>query len=230
MTRYDESGININTYKLLYGAAKDEIDISDKNIKMLMTIDTFTKILHKKLLKRIIELNKVKNIGIELDNIKYNKETNMYEYIDDDIKVPFKVFSDQIIDASKGVIKELESDNRKGRCHERSMDLSLNFENSKILTGIIHFGKRKSLHSVLLTNDGNIIDWTRNMITDKDTFYKIYNFILISEVDTSHLEDDMKILGQLDIDSKVFLTFRDELMKDVELNKNLFDEVGKKYK
>ncbi len=102
MTRYDESGININTYKLLYGASQTEIDKSDKSVKMLMTIDTFTKILHKKLLKRIIELNKVKNIGIELDNIKYNKETNMYEYVEDDIKVPFKVFSDQIIEASRG--------------------------------------------------------------------------------------------------------------------------------
>ncbi len=128
------------------------------------------------------------------------------------------------------MIKELESDNRKGKCHLRSMDLSLNFENSKILTGIIHFGKRKSLHSVLLTNEGNIIDWTRNLVTDKDTFYKIYNFILISEVDTLNLENDMKVLGQLDIDSKVFLTFRDELMKDVELNKNLFSEVEKKHK
>lgn len=228
MSKYNISGMNENTYQLLYGSKKSEVNISDKNVKMLMTIDTFTKIFHKKFLDRMIELNKVKKIDINLDNIKYNDDKNMYEYIEGDSSVSFKIFSDQILEAPKGTIKELESDKRKGKCHQRTMEIALSFENSKILTGIIHFGNHKALHSVLLTSDGNIIDWTGNMITDKDTFYKMYDFILINEVDPLNLDDDIKLLSQLDIDSKVYLTFRDELMRDIELNKDVFNSESNK--
>ncbi len=158
MSKYDISGMNKNTYQLLYGSEKSEVNISDRNIKMLMTIDTFTKIFHKKFLDRMIELNKVKKIDINLDNIKYNDDKNMYEYIEGDSSISFKIFSDQILEAPKGIIKELESDKRQGKCHQRNMEIALSFENSKILTGIIHFGNHKALHSVLLTSEGNIID------------------------------------------------------------------------
>ncbi len=66
------------------------------------------------------------------------------------------------------------------------------------------------------------------MITDKDTFYKIYDFILINEVNPLNLDDDIKLLSQLDIGSKVYLTFRDELMRDIELNKDVFNSKSNK--
>ena len=50
MSKYNISGMNENTYQLLYGSEKSEVNISDKNVKMLMTIDTYTKIFHKKFL------------------------------------------------------------------------------------------------------------------------------------------------------------------------------------
>ena len=60
MSKYNISGMNENTYQLLYGSEKSEVNISDKNVKMLMTIDTYTKIFHKKFLHFWILLRRIK--------------------------------------------------------------------------------------------------------------------------------------------------------------------------
>lgn len=111
------------------------------------------------------------------------------------------------------------------------ISLSLNFPN-EVVTGFIYgiSDKVKYLHSWIEFNkDGNeyVIDYTMNVIMNKEGYYFIRQAEELSRISNQDILFDSKI----SINSKVYLVFRHEIMKELEKNSFLFPDYGKvKYK
>ena len=56
----------------------------------------------------------------------------------------------------------------------------------------------------------------------KSDYYKITEFEEIARFKGDTVKDDMLYAGPLDLGSKVYVCFRDEIIKDLEKNKTLF--------
>ena len=152
---------------------------------------------------------------------------NSHEYILENGEIiTFELLSEHLKCVNKELISELESQKRKGQCHSKSLFLGIANEKSNILTGYYTFENETALHSVveIIDENGNpkILDWTRNLIIDEDIYVKLFKFNTITKIDSSLVFDEIESLAKLDIDLKTYLTFRDELLKDMEKNSQIF--------
>ena len=150
----------------------------------------------------------------------------------DEILIEFRKLSDAII-GLKGDT-ELETEKRSGKCHLKSLKVSKNLGiSNNIVTGYI-FGysdKDKYFHSwVEYSHKGKeyVIDYTRNIIINKEAYYRLMNAIPLSRISNKTIEEDENILLNLPesdtITLKEYLVFRDEIMKNFERNKKIFEE------
>ena len=100
------------------------------------------------------------------------------------------------------------------------------------MTGYYTTNLNKILHSVVeIVKDGKnyILDWTQNIWMPKDDYIKIYKFQILEKINSNDLEQDFKKLKKLEFKSlKTYLVFRDEIIKDLEKNKHLFDAYSSK--
>lgn len=228
--KYDESGININTKNILfnddfYTLLESEFG-SLEYAKILFAIDTYTRMVHKNIFEKMLLKLQAGRFKIDLSKIKYNEDKKQQEYkLENGETITFDLLSDQL-DADKKILNELESNKRKRQCHSRSIDVGNQIENSAVLTGTITVGNCKVLHSVVeIINKQNkpvILDWTRNLVIDKESYIKLFKFDILTSVDSKLIFDDLNILKELKFDVKQYLVFRDELMKDVEKNSQIF--------
>lgn len=234
-----KNGININTEKLLKQSRfYMKIDKSEKqskeNLKTIMLIDYYTRLKEKNIFKTLLNIYFHKIININLNDINYNEERKRYEYKLDNGKIlTFNMISNNISDEE--LVQELTSKNRKHKCHKRSLELSPSFENSNILTGYVTLKKNKILHSVVettLNGQEVILDWTFNIEMPKKEYIDLFKFKILSSISAKNLENDLDLIGQssVNITDKTYLVFRDELIKDLEKNKQLFEnnEIHKK--
>ena len=72
--------------------------------------------------------------------------------------------------------------------------------NSKILTGIIKLESEYILHSVLEIKDKDskkikIIDWTRNLVIEKELYLKIFEFHILEEIEINYLDASIRGIG-----------------------------------
>jgi hypothetical protein len=128
--------------------------------------------------------------------------------------------------------KELESSKRIGKCHPGSSLISQIFlkelrKKSDVVSGRINFfdGKASIIHSWVETNlsprKTSIIDYTMNVIMDKDGYEFLNHPEELNRVSSTTIKNDTisglykKIinLGFADVE---YLFFRDELVKDVK--------------
>lgn len=216
------SGINENTYNLLF---KDNLNLIEEeqgsyNKQMAwIAISKFTKNNEITLKEdsKFVYSYKDKCLG----EINYCKNKKACEYKDDSIVINFKRISDQI--KNKELIKELTSDKRNGHCHSRSVEFSQSIKDSSIVTGYLTIGKKKVLHSVIEYKHNGIvyiIDWTKNLIITKQEYVYLTNFIEISNILSSKIINDLRIFSRIGLGYKPYLTFRDEILRDI--NKNSF--------
>lgn len=200
----------------------------DEN-RILTAISDFTKktVSQKekiRLLKSLKEDKLVKNFII-------NDSTLIIYTSDFEIRVG--KLSDIIVELKQD--SEIETDDREGKCHTKSIEISerLGIIND-IVTGYI-FGysdKAKYLHSwVEFSEKGKefVIDYTKNIMINKEAYYKLMHVIPLSRISDTNIKEDKKILfkhfsklGQFNI--KEYLVFRDEIMKGFEKNIELFEE------
>ena len=113
---------------------------------------------------------------------------------------------------------ELETTKRYRKCHTRSIDLALAIGDAKVVTGIAKLNGVEFLHSIveiMLDNKTLYLDWTRNIMMPQDEYKRLFRYREISKVDAKNIISDME----------EYLLFRDELMKDVEKNKSVFQKV-----
>lgn len=235
MTNKEEylGGINRKTYDLLFEDEKlpiiEEKTEKDKN-RILREIATFTKLDEKsrkgKFFMKLYEII----FHMDFNKISYNKESRKYEYNSFDKVITFEKLSDKIED--KKIKKELLSSKREGECHTAALMLVDHFENpATILTGTL-YGKNL-LHSIIelqSKNNNYIVDYTLNLIMPKQYYMYLTQFKQIENIkDIDTLKDKKDGTEDFYTDIgfyiKPYLTFREELKKDLKKNKTMLNEV-----
>ena len=154
-------------------------------------------------------------------NIKFNKETGINHYKDDNYEFDFYLFSDQI--ESFNMMRNLKSKKRFHKCHEASLGIALNGEdeNTYILTGYVPTIDEEILHSVVeLEYDSEIyiVDYTQNIMMKKEDFIRLNNFRLITRIPSSKVREDMDVMTRINIELPYYLVFRDEIVRDLKKN------------
>ena len=212
-------GVNSNTYELLF----DEERLSgnstlnnNRNIFFIIDVNNLSNIFEK---VGTIILHKIFFNGkIELKRISYDEKDSIYTYmLDNNDKLSFRRLSDYLKRLTKEDKKELLSTRRYGHCHDRSLYLGIGNKKSKILSGICTLDNKSFYHSVLELENGNIIDWTTNLIMNKSDYEKLTDFKVISSIDSEDLEELLtinKLSPKLNI--RMYLYFRDELVDDLD--------------
>ena len=127
---------------------------------------------------------------------------------------------------------------RSGLCHEKSIFLSLCLDiDNDLLTGYVYglSDKDKYLHSVVEFTSKNkkyILDYTMNAIINKDGYDYLMDFEELSRITKSSLQNDFKIFKGFSklypIGTKEYLVYRDEIMRDINKNKDIIVGDGKK--
>lgn len=238
---YTEYGMNKNTENIILGDHKISIEDDEiiKNTIALLAIDTYTQIVHRNIIQKKLIKKEQQNrydINISTNNIKYNKETKKHECtLKNGNIVTFDLISETLEKPSKKVIKELESNERKKKCHLMSVYVALQHEDSIVHTGTIIIGSNKILHSVveIKTKKGKefILDWTKNIVMDKDEYIKLFSFNILESIKSEDILNDSKFIKGTEILSlKYYLTFRDEIIKDLNRNSFIFDKETNKVK
>ena len=146
MNKEDYSGIHPDTYKMLFSDNKNlpkEELATNENTMILATLNVFTKLEHKSIFIKFLKKRLSHNLNVEVDKIIYNEETKEYEYKVGERTITFRMISDIVKD--KEFLKELKSNKRFGKCHERSFQLAPNIENSKIVKSNIGFLNKNEL-------------------------------------------------------------------------------------
>ncbi|MBP3581732.1 MAG: hypothetical protein J6J33_03155 [Clostridia bacterium] len=122
--------------------------------------------------------------------------------------------------------KELESDERSGRCHQGSLNLSqfeFDFEHS-VVTGDTYnlSNKSKYLHTWIETTLGGeeiVIDYTMNAAINKAAYYEFMHAKPINTISGENVKHDIPIVLTSkygNTDNRMYLLFRDEMMAEIE--------------
>lgn len=222
--------INNNTYELLFSYfdnLPENESATYENTIALKTIECFTKLketnISNELIKIIYERKK-----IDLSKITYNKEIDMFEYRDSNRLITFDKLSDHL--QEKDLKEELMSNKRYKKCHERSMHIAPSIKDSRIVTGYIIIGNSKRLHSIIeydIDDKTIVLDWTSNLYIIKEQYIDLTEFREVSSFRGEKIIDDAKLIqGNIYITKKPYLTFRDELMRDIKKNLPIFGATG----
>lgn len=231
--KYDKDGINLNTKYILFSDEKnipEEEYGSIDNLVDLCTIEVYTSMYNDFIIKRIFKTLLLKRKGININKIRYDKDKNNYEYVKSNGEViVFDMISKNLIDPPKEVIKELESSKRYGKCHMRSVETCVSLEDSIVQTGTITLENMRYIHTVIESKDkmGNplIYDWTKNLIIGKNEYIELFNFKILSSINSDEIFKDIQDIEQLPfISIRTYLMFKYELLRDLSKNKFLFEQ------
>lgn len=125
--------------------------------------------------------------------IDSDKHTLWYQYSGPSIRFPFYLLSSCVRDDL--MVQELQSLNRYNNSCYRNIEISKNFDNSKIAIGFVQKEGVVSLHSWIefdIYGDELVVDCTRNVILKKDAYYYLTDAEKI--VDFDYKEFDQYIL------------------------------------
>ncbi len=222
-SKYNESGINNNTYNLLFSdydnIPKEEQPALEKSY-IISVIQLYTRFREKSIFSKILKLNFEKKYKIDFSKIKFNKENQNYEYEFQGEVYTFDKLSKKIND--KNIKKELESEKRYRKCHLKSAEIATSLPKSCILTGYVKRYDGKFLHSIveIEKEDGKyIIDYTKNIIMPKEQYVKLTEFEELESIsDLEYLEYIQRLENIPDLNGKVLLTFGREIFKELEKN------------
>ena len=228
----DYCGIHPNTYNMLFKKKqefpKEELG-TEENSKIIDTLNIFTELNHKSIFISLLKKFFSNKYNIDLDKIKYNEEIKQYEYvIDAENVITFNMISNIVND--KKLIRELKSEKRFGKCHERSCQQAPNIDNAKIVTGIFKTIEGKFLHTVIEFHGKEntyIMDWTQNYYMKKEDYIKLMEFQELTTFDAQDVFYDMNLMEKMNVKHvclKPYLSFRNEIIKDLEKNMHLLSE------
>lgn len=230
--KYDDSGINKNTYDILFSDHEnipEEERTSIENNYIIAVIQSYTRFREKGIFSKLLKLAFEKKHKIDFSKIKYNEKNKEYEYEFNGEVYTFEKLSNKL--ENKNIKKELESERRYGQCHEKSIEISMALLESYIVTGYIKENKGKFLHSIveIETKKGKyIIDYTKNIIMPKEQYVKLTSFEELERIsDMEYLQHVQKIQDFTNvskIDLKAYTTFGKEIAKELEKNSYMFKE------
>ena len=201
------NGMNKNTNMLLFN---DDFDahrceeLTDKE-SIFIEIDKITKLSDDEIKKKL------------RFNFKLRKKDNIFTIKKRKLKYNFKMMDDYM--ESNQVKEELRSDERYRKCGEMAISIAYSVdENVNIIIGYLNMFNGKIIHSVIerfKDSESYIFDYTRNLVMRKEDYFDITNFKVLNIVKNSDLKKDIELLRGLNIYTKPYLIFRDEMMRDL---------------
>ena len=182
----------------------------------------------KEMLEKLKEIKDyVIDVKIE-SNEKFNVPEVIIETTDGIIRaIQFSAFRPKV----KEIISNIEDETRYGNCYKFAFYISVGipFENY-LTTGYIYgySDKAKYLHSWVEVNiDGEdyVIDATLNAMVNKEGYYLIENAKPINKISKQTLINDLdnyKIIDNENIPVEVYYVFRNEIIEELNKNKDIF--------
>ena len=203
--KYTEQGVNTKNNDILF--YKKDIKAHKLDEKALV-IHSFTS---NDNISRILYHAK----GYKLVRIDSKKQKIIYQ----DEEIEFSTISDVLEGDEENITKYkkelLNLRQRTRKCHNMSLSFLGSDIGDRVVTGYIDSTSKNTrvIHSWLETED-KVIDYTCNLIIDKDQYYKLWNPEVLSVISREDFKADyekefMHILG-----CKFYCLFRDELYKE----------------
>lgn len=173
----------------------------------------------------IKENNGIICIKTNFGEIKFSTITNFFPNIEFDEEI-------EDIKTRMGQIDE-ESD-----CHGQAIEYSqrlsdIGIEND-VVTGnrYLTTDKSSNLHSwneFQINGKEHVLDYTQNVVMNKEGYYALNHINkVLSRVNCQDIPKDKKIINQMTgryyMDVKTYLTCRDEIMQNLQKNKEIFEE------
>ncbi len=220
------NGMNINTYNLLFDDFNNKI--SDKkgsceSLNALCVISKFTKFDDIKIYCLMAGMYETID-DYDFRTISWSDELNSFIYQKGNFKIPFNLLSDFM--THEDVKKELTSDERLHKCHEKSILLASIYPNFRIITGYVYLEKQRMLHSVIEYDDNEetiILDWTKNLRMLKEDYTRLTNLRVIETIEGYDVKNDITgPIIQMGMDFKTYCAFRPEIVKELKKNNSIF--------
>lgn len=220
------NGMNINTYNLLFDDLNNEK--SDKkgsyeSLNALCVISKFTKFDDIKIYCLMAGMYETID-DYDFRTISWSNELNSFIYQKGNFKIPFNLLSDFM--THEDVKKELTSDERIHKCHEKSILLASIYPNFRIITGYVYLEKQRMLHSVIEYDDNEetiILDWTKNLRMLKEDYIRLTNLRVIETIEGYDVKNDIAgPIIQMGMDFKTYCAFRPEIVKELKKNNSIF--------
>ncbi len=222
-TKYTESGINKNTYELLfsdYNNIPEKEQPAMENSYIITIIQSYTRFREKDIFSRLLKLAFEKVHKVDFSKIKYNEKTKEYEFEFNGEVYTFDKLSNRI--EEENIKKELESKRRYRQCHLKSIELAMAQPEAYILTEYVKRFDGKYLHSIVEIEKKNrkyVIDYTKNIIMPKEQYVKLTSFEELERIsDMEYLQHVQKTVNIPHIDLKVYTTFGKDIAKELEKN------------
>ena len=220
------NGMNINTYNLLFDDINNKI--SDKkgsceSLNALCVISKFTKFDDIKIYCLMAGMYETID-DYDFRTISWSAQPNSFIYQKGNFKIPFNLLSDFM--THEDVKKELTSDERLHKCHEKSILLASIYPNFRIITGYVYLEKQRMLHSVIEYDDNEetiILDWTKNLRMLKEDYIRLTNLRVIETIEGYDVKNDITgPIIQMGMDFKTYCAFRPEIVKELKKNNSIF--------
>lgn len=220
------NGMNINTYNLLFDDINNKM--SDKkgsceSLNALCVISKFTKFDDIKIYCLMVGMYETID-DYDFRTISWSDELNSFIYQKGNFKIPFNLLSDFM--THEDVKKELTSDERIHKCHEKSILLASIYPNFRIITGYVYLEKQRMLHSVIEYDDNEetiILDWTKNLRMLKEDYIRLTNLRVIETIEGYDVKNDIAgPIIQMGMDFKTYCAFRPEIVKELKKNNSIF--------
>jgi len=213
--KYHECGFHINNFPMLI--KKDERIVNNPKVR---TINIFTSSRYLSQLAYRVKGIKMTRVNQNKCQISFNDEVIEFSLISD----LFVLKNDKsVIDLKKELLNYKK---RKGLCHYNCI-IYLNSFGNKIVTGYVDDSilPNRVIHSWIET-DKKVIDYTKNLVINKEDYYRLLNPEILNTVTKEQLNSDIDIIRKMDfLGSKFYCLFRDEILTDIERsNIDLFSE------
>lgn len=197
---YNKYGINTNTYEMFFDKKVD--CVLDERI---MAIRAFTS---NSCIRKKYYIAKGYRIRTDDDKMimQYKKDIFGFIKISDILSSDEKEFlkiKQELLDYKK----------RKHQCHSRSVQFFSLADN--LVTGYVDdVGNNRIIHTWLET-DENVIDYTSNLIINKEDYYKLMNAEVLSVISKDEFDEDIdsEFLNKI-IGIKFYCLFRQELEQE----------------
>lgn len=220
-----KSGIN---YLKQIGAT--ELDKDNYNIKYRISEWTKDTLSNQEKINFLNKLKSIKdyiiNIKIET-NTKFNSPEVFIETTEGIIRaIQFSSFVPEV----KKLFPFIENNKRFGNCYDFAYNISLNLGlPNQIVTGYIYGYSNKSefLHSwveAIIKGEEYVIDGTLNAMINKQGYYLMQHAKSITKISDSVLKSDVEnyMTKIQSIPLEVYYVFRNEIVNDLEKNKEIF--------
>lgn len=148
---------------------------------------------------------------------KIFKDDLCYIYNDGVIRFEFSMLSDYVKDDLS--VQELQSYNRYNNSCYKNLSVTKIFDDSSIMVGFVVVGEETFLHSWVEFNSDNgkkVVDYTRNIIMDKDLYYSFMTAEAILEFDSDNYPNYLEVFEKSEeLDNTVCFPIHEDKVDDI---------------